>query len=126
MAKQNDQPQDETRYCERCGISFLWSIEEQHQQNLAATAARYCAGCRQLLPPPGRERGMVKWYNRQKGYGFITRHQQPDLYVHRTAVEEGRLQPEMLVEFTISANEQGPAAGAVVVLATEEQPVISP
>jgi len=118
MAKQNDQPQDETRYCERCGISFLWSIEEQHQQNLIAGTMRHCAGCRQLLPPLGRERGMVKWYNRQKGYGFITRQQQPDLYVHRTAVEEGRLQPDLLVEFTIGANEQGPAAEAVVILVT--------
>jgi CspA family cold shock protein len=118
MAKQNDQPQDETRYCERCGISFLWSIEDQRQRDPAAGAARYCAGCRQLLPPSGRERGMVKWYNRQKGYGFITRHQQPDLYVHRKAVEQGRLQPDLLVEFTVGANEQGPAATAVVILET--------
>lgn len=116
MAKQNEEPQDETRYCERCGISFLWSIEEQHQRDPAAGAVLYCAGCRQLLPPLGRERGMVKWYNRQKGYGFITRHQQPDLYVHRTAVEQGRLQPDQLVEFAVGANEQGPAATVVVVL----------
>jgi cold shock protein len=118
MARQNEQPQDETRYCERCGISFLWSIEEQHQNNQADGAARYCAGCRQLLPPVGRTRGIVKWYNRQKGYGFITRHQQPDLYVHRTAVQEGRLAPDLLVEFTVGANEQGPAAQDVVVLET--------
>lgn len=118
MTKQNDQPQDETRYCERCGISFLWSSEEQHQPDLVVGATRYCAGCRQLLPPAGRERGMVKWYNRQKGYGFITRYQQPDLYVHRTAVEQGRLQPDLLVEFTVGANEQGPAAQAVAILET--------
>ena len=116
MAKQHDQPQDETRYCERCGISFLWSIEEQHQHDPTTGAARYCAGCRQLLPPAGRERGVVKWYNRQKGYGFITRQQQPDLYVHRTAVAQGRLQPDWLVEFTVGANEQGAAAQAVVIL----------
>ena len=116
MAKQHDQPQDETRYCDRCGISFLGSIEEQHQAESVTRSARFCAGCRQLLPPAERERGMVKWYNRQKGYGFITRHQQPDLYVHRTAVEQGRLQPDLLVEFAVGANEQGPVAEAVVVL----------
>lgn len=116
MAKANEQAQDETRYCERCGISFLWSVEEQRQQN---QSARYCAGCRHLLPPPERARGMVKWYNRQKGYGFITRHQQPDLYVHRTAVREGRLAPDLLVEFALGENQQGPAAQDVVVLEWE-------
>ena len=118
MAKQNEQPQDETRYCERCGISFLWSIEEQHQSNQVVGSARYCAGCRQLLPLRGRERGIMKWYNRQKGYGFITRQQQADLYVHRSAVLEGRLLPDLLVEFTLGANEQGPAAQEVVILET--------
>lgn len=119
MAKASEQVQDETRYCERCGISFLWSVEEQHQAE-PSVGARYCAGCRQLLPPPGRARGMVKWYNRQKGYGFITRHQQPDLYVHRTAVRTGRLAPDLLVEFALGANQQGPAAQDVVVLEAEE------
>lgn len=116
MAKANEQVQDETRYCERCGISFLWSVEEQHQHSQNTEAARYCAGCRQLLPPSGRTRGLVKWYNRQKGYGFITRQQQPDLYVHRTALREGRLAPDLLVEFALGENQQGPAAQDVVVL----------
>lgn len=115
MAKANEQAQDETRYCERCGISFLWSVEEQHQNSQMAPA-RYCAGCRQLLPPPGRARGMVKWYNRHKGYGFITRQQQPDLYVHRTAVRAGQLAPDLLVEFSVGENQQGPAAQEVIVL----------
>jgi CspA family cold shock protein len=116
MAKQNEQ-QDETRYCERCGISFLWSIEEQHQmKQLDDAVAHHCPGCRQVLPPPARARGLVKWYNRQKGYGFITRYHQPELYVHRTAVHQGRLAPDDLVEFTLGENQQGPAAQDVVVL----------
>lgn len=116
MAKQNEHQQDETRYCERCGISFLWSTEEQHQGNPGESITRYCPGCRQLLPAPGRERGLVKWYNRQKGYGFITRAQQPELYVHRSAILQGRLAPELLVEFAIGENQQGPVAQDVVVL----------
>lgn len=116
MAK-HGQAQDETRYCERCGISFLWSIEEQHQwDNREKASTRLCPGCRQLLPPPERERGLVKWYHRQKGYGFITRYNQPDLYVHRTVVHQGRLMPDSLVEFSMGENEQGPLAQAVVVL----------
>lgn len=117
MAKQNEQLQDETRYCERCGISFLWSIEEQHQASaLDKLSAQRCTGCRQLLPTPGRERGLVKWYHRHKGYGFITRYNEPDLYVHRAAVREGRLMQNDLVEFALGENQQGPAAQDVVVI----------
>ena len=123
MAKQNQQPADETRYCQRCGISFLWSVEDQHQMGiLDAASAQRCPGCRHLLPAVGRERGLVKWYNRQKGYGFITRYNQPDLYVHRTSVSQampqGRLAPDELVEFALGANQQGPAAQEVVIVET--------
>ena len=117
MAKQNAQPTDETRYCARCGISFLWSIEDQHQMStLDLALTQRCPGCRQLLPAMARERGLVKWYNRQKGYGFITRYNQPDLYVHRTSVHQGRLVPDDLVEFALGANQQGPAAQDVIVV----------
>ena len=71
----------------------------------------YCAGCRQLLPADGRERGQVKWYDPRKQYGFIVRTGQPDLYVHRSALRSGRtLRPDDLVEFGIEQTERGPAA----------------
>ena len=120
MVKRNEQSQDETHYCTRCGISFLWSIEDKHHNStLDPTSAQQCPGCRHLLPPPTRDRGLVKWYQRQKGYGFITRYQQPDIYVHRSAIRQGRLVPESLVEFSIGSNQQGPVAQEVVVLETE-------
>ncbi|MBX3013978.1 MAG: cold-shock protein [Caldilineaceae bacterium] len=122
MAKQPPQDQDETRYCERCGISFLWASEEQHQTHLSSphlsspTVGQLCPGCRQLLPALGRERGLVRWYNRQKGYGFITRANQPELYVHRSAVRQGRLAPDVLVEFSLGVNQQGAIAEELIVL----------
>jgi CspA family cold shock protein len=113
--------QDDTLFCERCGISFLWSVEEQNQRDRAnernAKAPIYCAGCRQLLPADLRERGLVKWYNAQKRYGFITRRRDPELYMHGSQLQDQRrLFPGDLVEFSVGANERGPAAQAIQVL----------
>ncbi|CAN5695415.1 hypothetical protein BH10CHL1_BH10CHL1_24410 [soil metagenome] len=112
---------DETLFCERCGISFLWSVEEQNQgvqaDGQAAKVLRYCPGCRHMLPAESRERGLVKWYNAHKRYGFITRRHDPELYMHGSQLQDQRrLFPGDLVEFSLGANERGPAAQNIQVL----------
>ena len=117
----NFKQQDETLFCERCGVSFLWSVEEQKQQTAEHTGGfkppSHCPGCRQLLPADGRERGFVKWYNAQKRYGFITRRSAPEIYVHGSELlDQRRLAPGDLVEFSVGASERGPLAEVVQVL----------
>ncbi|HHE70737.1 MAG TPA: cold-shock protein [Chloroflexi bacterium] len=55
-----------------------------------------------------RETGTVKWFNDEKGFGFITRDQGQDVFVHYTAIQAaGRktLYENQRVEFGV---EQGP------------------
>lgn len=122
---------DDIRYCARCGISFLWSSEEQKTQD-NPTPPQYCAGCRQLLPAADRERGMVKWYNHRKRYGFLTRHHAPELFFHQSALAAGlRVQPGDLVEFAVDEGDKGLQAVAIHaaglrVADLEAAPVITP
>lgn len=69
------------------------------------------------MPAAGRERGLVKWFDRRKHYGFIVRAGQPELYVHRSAVQSRRLpRPGDLVEFGVETGERGQSAVDVVLI----------
>lgn len=63
--------------------------------------------------------GKVKWFNEQKGYGFIQQDNGPDVFVHFTAIQgEGfkTLTEGQRVEFDIIEGEKGPQAANVVKL----------
>lgn len=63
--------------------------------------------------------GTVKWFNDAKGYGFITREGEQDVFVHFRAIEgTGRrtLKEGQQVQFTIGEGQKGPQAENVIPL----------
>ncbi len=66
-----------------------------------------------------KETGTVKWFNDSKGFGFITRENGPDVFVHHSAIQgEGfhTLSEEQAVEFEVTEGPKGPQAQNVVKL----------
>ena len=62
-------------------------------------------------------RGMVKWFNDRKGYGFITAEGQSDVFVHFSAIEGSgfrTLREGEQVEFQIKAGERGTEVSHVI------------
>ncbi len=68
---------------------------------------------------PVRETGTVKWFNVDKGFGFIIRENGEDLFVHFRAISDGntsRLNEGQKVEYQIGQGRKGPQAEEVIIL----------
>jgi len=59
------------------------------------------------------EEGKVKWFNEQKGFGFIEKDNGGDLFVHFSAIQAGgfkTLNEGQRVSFDVVQGKKGPAA----------------
>ncbi len=96
-------------------------ITELREATGAAPAPRRHAGAMagsMQAAIPGQEiRGTVKWYNAQKGFGFITPDSGgKDVFVHASALERSglaELAPGQAVRLQVVSGKKGPEAGSV-------------
>lgn len=57
--------------------------------------------------------GKVKWFNEEKGFGFITSEEGQDIFVHYSEIKADgfrTLQENQNVEFMVVKSEKGPQA----------------
>jgi CspA family cold shock protein len=111
--------QDTWAICTKCGNQFVFRIEEQRQQaerGVEVTPPELCPSCRasarpthhreprreptsrprteqprktSAVPEPGPHEGSVKWYDSEKGYGFIVQQSGDEIFFHRTGIAPG-------------------------------------
>jgi CspA family cold shock protein len=65
------------------------------------------------------EQGIVKWFNDAKGYGFISRQNGEDVFVHFSAIQSNgfrSLKEGQPVQFVVKQGPKGLQAENVVVL----------
>ncbi len=66
-----------------------------------------------------RENGTVKWFNSEKGYGFVTRENGSDIFVHFSAINKDgfkSLEEGQKVEFAVVDGDRGPQATDVILI----------
>ena len=66
-----------------------------------------------------KETGTVKWFNAQKGFGFIVRESGSEIFVHYSSINSKgyrSLEEGQNVEFEVGEGQKGPQAMNVTVL----------
>ncbi|MDG2420518.1 MAG: cold-shock protein [Gammaproteobacteria bacterium] len=63
--------------------------------------------------------GTVKWFNENKGFGFIEREGGPDVFAHFSAIQSSgykTLAEGQRVEFKVTQGEKGPQAEEIIAI----------
>lgn len=87
-----------------------------------AQSAGLALGLNRALTEPARQWGTVKWFNAEKGFGFIAADEGPDVFVHYSEIQMTgfrTLEEGQPVDFRIVQGRHGPQASDVHVRASQ-------
>ena len=105
----------------------VWSARGVQTSGGRSSTPRYRSRSRSSAPPPSgnvqprgpRETGTVKWFNVNKGFGFISREDGSDIFVHFRSIRgygHRVLEEGQQVEFGVVMGEKGDQAHDVEIL----------
>lgn len=109
--------------CEECGKQFIVTVEKQRRmadRGQEVVLPAKCDACTQPVDFGGKLHGRVKWFNLEKGYGFIVEAGGKELFFHRSGVplnEDGTLpalEENQEVLYEVTESPKGPQAVQVV------------
>lgn len=66
-----------------------------------------------------KTQGTVKWFNEEKGFGFIEQQSGPDVFAHYSSIASAgfkTLAEGQRVEFTVTQGKKGPQAEDIVAI----------
>jgi cold shock protein len=107
-------PDDQVLKCTVCNTSFVWT----HAEQALTPRPDCCPMCCRIAPAAGRQRGVIKWYSRAKGYGFITPVSGAEIFFHKSGLAAVDASPVagQLVEYGVGRGPRGAQAEAVELL----------
>ncbi len=121
---------DKLLTCEKCGRPFVFTVTEQRRMVEAGqplVEPTMCPRCRAEATKPKRKlepgqvyEGRVKWFNPEKGYGFIRCEDGTEIFFHRTSIVHPGLilEPNQPVTFEVEIAPKGPQAVRVTPIPT--------
>ncbi|HEY68452.1 MAG: hypothetical protein DRI79_03665 [Chloroflexi bacterium] len=103
--------------CEKCGKQFIFTVEEQRRLSelgFEITLPTLCPDCQKKAErAPGPHEGIIKWYDVERGYGFIIQRSGNEIFFHRTGIAPGET-PDFpdgtRVTYLVEQTRRGPQA----------------
>jgi len=102
--------------CKRCGSSFILSANYRDwlaRRGVKVIQPMLCPTCFMKVGPLPKKRGVIKWFNPSKHYGFISVEEGEDVFFHQRQVvwnAEKRAHEGQTARFHMRYAEKGPEA----------------
>jgi len=113
--------------CEKCGKQFVFTVEEQRRLTdlgFEVVPPPLCPGCQKEADlAEGPHEGIVKWYDPERGYGFIIQRSGSEIFFHRSGIAEDgaySIPSGVRVTYLVEQTDKGPQAVEVALMEEQE------